>query len=74
MSAVPRLNRRAFLKIGATAAGGLLVGFSWPARGQAAGTAVGAFVEIAPDGSVTIYSPRPEIGEGIKTSLAMLIA
>ena len=74
MSAVPRLNRRAFLKIGATAAGGLLVGFSWPARGQATGAAVGAFVEIAPDGSVTIYSPRPEIGEGIKTSLAMLIA
>jgi isoquinoline 1-oxidoreductase beta subunit len=68
------MDRRAFLKIGATAAGGLLVGLSWPARGQTAGTAVGAFVEIAPDGSVTVYSPRPEIGEGIKTSLAMLIA
>jgi isoquinoline 1-oxidoreductase beta subunit len=74
VSALSAIDRRTFLKIGATAAGGLLVSFSWPARGENAGVAIGAFVEIAPDGSVTIFSPRPEIGEGVKTSLALLIA
>ena len=74
MSTRSALDRRTFLKIGATAAGGLLVSFSWPVRAENAGTALGAFVEIEPDGSVTIFSPRPEIGGGVKTSLAMMIA
>ena len=75
MSAPAAMDRRAFLKIGATAAGGLFVGFSRPARGQGnAGVGLGAFVEIEPDGFVTIFSPRPEIGEGVKTSLALMIA
>jgi isoquinoline 1-oxidoreductase subunit beta len=80
MSATPGLDRRTFLKVGATAAGGLLVGVwrvdgsspSGTAAGQA--LALGAFVEIEPDGSVVIFSPRPEVGSGVKTALAMLIA
>ena len=75
MSVRSAIDRRTFLKIGVTAAGGLLVSFSWPARAEnGGGTALGAFVEIEPDGSVTIFSPRPEIGGGVKTSLAMMIA
>ncbi len=72
------LDRRTFLKVGATAAGGLLVGV-WrvPASpGEAAGSALalGAFVEIEPDGTVHVFSPRPEVGSGVKTALAMMIA
>jgi isoquinoline 1-oxidoreductase beta subunit len=77
-----RLPRREFIQVSATAAGGLLLAFSLP-RGAgrasawsapAPGTSLNAFVEIATDGRVTIASKNPEIGQGVKTSLPLLIA
>ena len=75
-------SRRAFLKVAAVAGGGLLLTFRLPgvtkaaAMGQeAGGTAVlNAYVRIASDNTVTIASKNPEIGQGIKTMLPMLIA
>ena len=71
-------SRRLFLKTGAAAGGGLLLSFSLPglvrAEGEAAANPFNAFVRIAPDGVVTIAAKRPEIGQGIKTSMPMLIA
>lgn len=70
-------SRRTFLRTGAATGGGLLLGFSLAGRGaaQAAGpAALNTYVKIAPDGWVTIVAKNPEVGQGIKTMLPMLIA
>ena len=74
-------SRRAFLKATALAGGGLLLHAVLPVAARAtiasaatATTPLNAFVRIAPDGIVTIMSKNPEIGQGIKTMLPMLIA
>src|SRR5215472_19368721 len=74
-------SRRLFLKAGVAAGGGLLLQAVIPAsvRGAAAAaapepTALNAFVRIAPDGIVTIMAKNPEIGQGVKTMLPMVIA
>jgi isoquinoline 1-oxidoreductase subunit beta len=75
-------SRRAFLKASAALGGGLLLELSLPACGAGgdakplppAGSELNAYIRIAPDGLVTIMSKNPEIGQGIKTMLPMLIA
>jgi len=67
-------SRRDFLRIG-SAAGGLFLGFSLGAKAApSAAAALNAYVLISPSGDVTITAMNPEIGQGIKTSLPMLIA
>lgn len=74
------LTRRRFLQIGTTAAGGLLVAFHVPAGAQrllkddAAQHRLNTFLTIDPTGEVTVKIPVPEIGQGVRTSLAMLAA
>lgn len=72
------LSRRdLFLTAGAAAGGGLMLSFGGDALAQspkAASAALGHYVTIAPDGVVTILSKNPEIGQGVKTSLPMMIA
>ena len=77
-------SRRAFLKASAIAGGGMMLTLTLPLVAEAAVTYLGpeqtnlpqlnAFVRIAPDGIVTIMAKNPEIGQGIKTMLPMLIA
>jgi isoquinoline 1-oxidoreductase beta subunit len=70
-------SRRDFLKASATAGGGLLLSFALPSFGEAAGkgeAALNVYVRIAPDNTITIVSKEPEIGQGIKTSLPMVVA
>lgn len=74
-------NRRNFLKGAAAAGAGLVIGFHLP-RGieaRAAAPAAGAFtpnafVRVAPDGIVTVYSKHLEMGQGVYTGLATLVA
>src|SRR5579862_5978812 len=82
------LDRRGFLKFSALAGGGLVLGFYLGSARRALGAdiikaddqlpggtfAPNAFIRIAPNGAVTIFAARPEIGQGIKTSLPMVIA
>jgi len=75
------MNRRSFLKASALTGGGFLLELSLPASllGEELGTLVGskelnAYIKIASDGQITIYSATPEMGQGIKTTLPMVIA
>ncbi len=82
MSATTSVNRRDFIKVGATVGAGLVIGFSLPfGRSLAALTktaaepfAPSAWLQIDPDGVVTIWLGKSEMGQGVKTSLPMIIA
>lgn len=70
------LSRRAFISATATAAGGLVVTLygcgGKTAKAEAA--AINAFVRIEPDGVIHIGAPKPDMGQGMHTSLPMIIA
>jgi isoquinoline 1-oxidoreductase beta subunit len=72
------MKRRTFLVGGLTASGGFLLGvpvLSAIAQ-EAAGSSrkIGFFVEIQPDNTVVIGVAQPEIGQGVRTSMPMLVA
>ncbi|MFL6673808.1 MAG: molybdopterin cofactor-binding domain-containing protein [Massilia sp.] len=75
------VSRRGFLKTGAVATGGLVLGFFVPGANRFARAAdapapssPNAFLRIAPDNTVTVMVNRLEFGQGVHTSLPMLIA
>lgn len=77
------MGRRHFLKISALAGGGLLISSCVDFGGEVE-TGVdlppedpvfrNAFIRIMPSGAITIMAQNPEIGQGVKTMLPMLIA
>ena len=76
-----KLDRRNFLKASALVGGGLMLEFNLGSmiNAEELGTLVGSkelnvFVKIASDGKITIYSATPEMGQGVKTTLPMIIA
>ncbi|WP_342239565.1 xanthine dehydrogenase family protein molybdopterin-binding subunit [Inquilinus sp. OTU3971] len=75
------LDRRGFLKVGAAVGGGLALTVALPlalrpalAAAEAAGFAPNAFIRIDPQGLVTLVMPSAEMGQGIYTAEAMLLA
>ena len=75
------VNRRSFLRASAVAAGGLMVSLylDLPAFAQEGGPAPkvyppDAFVHIRPDGKILITVNRLEFGQGVQTSLPMILA
>ncbi|MDE2076132.1 MAG: xanthine dehydrogenase family protein molybdopterin-binding subunit [Burkholderiales bacterium] len=83
-AALPGVSRRQFLIAGTALGGGLLVGCSSPSAANRLGSkadfppvngevALNGWVKIAPDGKVTVAVPRSEMGQGVMTSLPMLL-
>ncbi|MFI5337319.1 MAG: molybdopterin cofactor-binding domain-containing protein [Opitutales bacterium] len=77
----PVLSRRDFLRVTALAGGGLALGFGWrevwaaPATDNTARLfAPNGFIRITPDGTITLVAKNPEVGQGVKTSLPMIVA
>ncbi|HTJ21071.1 MAG TPA: xanthine dehydrogenase family protein molybdopterin-binding subunit [Gemmatimonadaceae bacterium] len=78
-----RVDRRSFLRVTALAGGGILLGSyldvldtgrASAATSAAPGFEPNAFIRMTPDGIVTIIAKNPEIGQGVKTMLPMIIA
>lgn len=72
-------SRRSFLKAGAAASGGLLMALHLPGtlgQAMAAGTVStpNAWVHIGDDNTITILSSHSEMGQGVHTSMPMLVA
>lgn len=78
-------NRRSFLKVSAAAGGGMLIGFSWltgcitDSKIEQVAVPkewfdINGYIKIGDTGMVTIYSPNPEIGQNVKTSMPMIVA
>jgi CO/xanthine dehydrogenase Mo-binding subunit len=77
-------NRRSFLKVSAAAGGGMLIGFSWLTRCTPVSEKMAAvpkewfdingYIKIGDTGLVTIFSPNPEIGQNVMTSMPMIVA
>ena len=87
MSAPFKTSRRDFMKLAATAGGGLFLGFHWADSEAATAMEVldeamissgnigfNSYLSISTEGVITIMSPNPELGQNIKTSFPMIVA
>jgi isoquinoline 1-oxidoreductase beta subunit len=71
------ISRREFVIAGAAAGTGLVLWFYLPHGGRNPGAgafAPNAYLRIAPDGKITVVVARSEMGQGVQTSLPMILA
>ena len=82
------VSRRSFIAAGLSAAGGLVVSVAMPGVGAAlplgpepwgpeelaTANEVNAFVVVEPDGAILLRIAKSEMGQGVMTSLAMIVA
>ena len=81
--AITKVSRRDFVRITSLASAGLVLGVSYAATPKKAAKRVktesvphdlGAFVQIGDDGIVTIWVPKSDMGQGVRTALPMMVA
>ncbi len=79
------IGRRSFLKSSILTGGGMILGFSWLASCESKTEEeilampeewfeINSYLKIGDNGVVTIYTPNPEFGQNVRTSMPMLVA
>jgi len=79
---IPPVSRRDFLKSGAAGTASLVIGFYWGTSPRAANAAndaakdfaPNAYIEIHPNGEIRLIAARSEMGQGVRTSMLMILA
>lgn len=78
---ISKINRRHFLKLTGITSAGFIIGLSLKGneiatigKGEIAPFGLTPFVMIEPDGTITIFNPKPEMGQGTYQSIPSLIA
>src|SRR6202046_2352188 len=78
---IARVLRRDFLKVGAAGSASLVIGFYWGDQSQARASAdaakdfaPNAYIEIHPGGEIRVIAARSEMGQGVRTSMTMILA
>ena len=73
-SGVAKLGRRQFMKLTGLVGGGLMLSWTMPRAAASNGVLQpNGFLRIDEDG-ILIYAKNPEVGQGVKTSLPMIVA
>ena len=73
-------TRRNFLKVTAITGGGMMLSLSFLNNEANAESAIASnfspnvYIKIGSDGQIIIMAPNPEIGQGVKTSLPLIVA
>src|SRR5687768_13242509 len=73
-------NRRNFLKAGVVAGAGLVIGWHLPsgrilsAQAAEAGSPFAGYIRISPDNKVTVIAAHMDMGQGVYTGAATLVA
>jgi isoquinoline 1-oxidoreductase beta subunit len=71
----PPLNRREFLQVSAAGAGGLVLAFYLPLLAEEMpAISPNTWLKIDPSGEVSLTVARSEMGQGVRTSMAMILA
>lgn len=76
---IVKVSRRDFVKITSAASAGLILAVQVPrakatASKKTEAMPLGTFVEVGTDGNVTIYVSKSDMGQGVRTSLPMIVA
>lgn len=79
-----KMDRRSFIRVSSLASGGLMLSFNWLAGCKFSPDEtlkmpkewfeLNSYIKIGENGVTTLYSPNPEFGQNVKTSMPMLIA
>ena len=68
------VNRRDFIRLSAATGFGLVIGIPKAALTATAAAELHPLIRVGSDGVITLYAQNPEMGQGVKTALPMIIA